>query len=289
MNWVTMALLFSLLSIFALLTATATTVTIGDIFSETNVTVPLMINNAEDVAAATIKVSYDPSVIVVTDVGNSDFESFTPNIWYANEGWVKMSGYNTVEGISGDVIFAELTIAPRGSYGEFSELTIEVETLSDSVGVPIDTEVKNGSFTILSEEPTPFDTDSPENPYPSIFGVHNGTIKPNKTITVSRLYTYPCAGTGGHSEHIIIWNNSGWNRTASWDGYKRDWHNITFNKTFVLYKNETYNYTIRTGSYPQIHHNRTLIVLNGEITCTKFTDANGKVYYDWIPAIRLGV
>jgi len=49
----------------------------------------------------------------------------------------------------------------------------------------------------------------------------------------------------------------------------------------------TYNYTIRTGSYPQIHHNRTLIVPNGEIMCTKFTDANGRVYYDWIPAIRL--
>jgi len=49
----------------------------------------------------------------------------------------------------------------------------------------------------------------------------------------------------------------------------------------------TYNYTIRTGSYPQIHHNRTLTVPNGEIMCTKFTDANGRVYYDWIPAIRL--
>jgi len=49
----------------------------------------------------------------------------------------------------------------------------------------------------------------------------------------------------------------------------------------------TYNYTIRTGSYPQIHHNRTLTVPNGEIMRTKFTDANGRVYYDWIPAIRL--
>ena len=47
----------------------------------------------------------------------------------------------------------------------------------------------------------------------------------------------------------------------------------------------TYNYTIRTGSYPQIHHNRTLTVTDGEITCTKFIDANGRVYYDWIPAI----
>ena len=45
-----------------------------------------------------------------------------------------------------------------------------------------------------------FDTRAPEKPYPSIFGTHNGTIKPKQTITVSRLYTYSCSGTGGHSE-----------------------------------------------------------------------------------------
>ncbi len=28
-----------------------------------------------------------------------------------------------------------------------------------------------------------FDTGSPENPYPSIMGIHNGIIKPNQTIT----------------------------------------------------------------------------------------------------------
>ena len=40
-----------------------------------------------------------------------------------------------------------------------------------------------------------FDTGSPANPYPSISGTHNGTITPNQTITVSKLYTYPCSGT----------------------------------------------------------------------------------------------
>jgi hypothetical protein len=104
---------------------------------------------------------------------------------------------------------------------------------------------------------------------------------------VSKLYTYPCPGTGGHSEYIIIWNNSNWNRTASWDGYKGDWHNISFNETFTLKANETYNYTIRTGSYPQIHHTDALPTANGWINCTEFTDANGKRYDDWIPAIKL--
>ena len=128
---------------------------------------------------------------------------------------------------------------------------------------------------------------SPENPYPSIMGIHNGIIKPNQTITVSKLYTYPCPGTGGHTEYIRIYNESGTIAEAKWAGYKGDWHNITFDKPVVLLPNKTYNYIIRTGSYPQIHHTDTLPTKNGWINCTEFVDANGKSHDDWIPAIRL--
>ncbi|MEA2032545.1 MAG: hypothetical protein U9N41_03050 [Euryarchaeota archaeon] len=122
--------------------------------------------------------------------------------------------------------------------------------------------------------------------YPSIFGTHNGTITPNQTATVHKLYTYPCKGTGGHTEYVKIWNLT-WNVTANWNGYSGDWHNISFNESFTLVKGETYNYTIRTGSYPQIHHTPALPTANGWINCTEFVDANGRVYYDWIPAIKL--
>ncbi|NQE04881.1 hypothetical protein C5S32_03325 [ANME-1 cluster archaeon GoMg1] len=133
-----------------------------------------------------------------------------------------------------------------------------------------------------------FDTEAPANPYPSIAGIHNGTIKAAQNITVSTLYTYPCDGTGGHTEYARIWNST-LNVIAKWDGYKGDWHNVTFNETFVLYKNKTYDYTIRTGSYPQIHHTDEWEAEGGMgiINCTSFVDANGKIYYDWIPAIRL--
>jgi parallel beta-helix repeat protein len=131
-----------------------------------------------------------------------------------------------------------------------------------------------------------FDTGSPANPYPSILGNHTGTINPNNTVIATKLYTYPCKGTGGHTEYAEI-RNATWNATATWEGYAGDWHNITFDKTVVLLANETYNYTIRTGSYPQIHHTPELPTANGWINCTGFIDANGKVYYDWIPAIRL--
>ncbi len=131
-----------------------------------------------------------------------------------------------------------------------------------------------------------FDTKAPANPYPSIFGALTGKIKPNHDVIVNRMYTYACSGTGGHTEYVRFENES-WNITASWDGYKGDWHNITFDEAFTLYAGLTYNYTIRTGSYPQIHHNRTLTVPDGEITCSEFIDANGRRYDDWIPAIRL--
>ena len=50
-----------------------------------------------------------------------------------------------------------------------------------------------------------FDCGEPKNPYPSIMGVHRGTIKPNHTVIATKLYTYPCPGTGGHTEYARIW------------------------------------------------------------------------------------
>ena len=64
-------------------------------------------------------------------------------------------------------------------------------------------------------------------------------------------------------------------------------HNVTFEEPFMLKANVSYNYTIRTGSYPQIHHTDRLEIDNGVITCEEFIDANGRRYEDGIPAIRL--
>jgi len=132
-----------------------------------------------------------------------------------------------------------------------------------------------------------FDTGSPSNPYPSISGTHKGTITPNKIIEVSKLYIYPCAGTGGHVEYARIYNDSWSIETLPWEGYGGDWHNLSFTEPFKLYANVEYKYTIITGSYPQIHHKYALLTENGWINCTEFIDANRKIHYDWIPAIKL--
>ncbi|MCK4527829.1 right-handed parallel beta-helix repeat-containing protein [candidate division WOR-3 bacterium] len=135
--------------------------------------------------------------------------------------------------------------------------------------------------------PSVFDTDA--GTYPSIMGTHNGTITPSNNINVSTLYTYPCVGTGGHTESIKLYDeNDTLIANGTWNGYQSDWHNITITPSITLLAGHTYNYTIVTGSYPQIIHEPSKNVTGGTITCDQFIDAkNGKIYTDWIPAIRL--
>jgi len=131
-----------------------------------------------------------------------------------------------------------------------------------------------------------FDTDV--GTYPSIKGKHTGTIKPSHKIIVNNLYTYPCAGTGGHTETIGLYENGELIANGTWTGYQSDWHNITITPSVILQAGHTYNYTIVTGSYPQVLHAASKEVTGGTITCTSFVDTNGKTYSDWIPAIRIG-
>jgi hypothetical protein len=54
-------------------------------------------------------------------------------------------------------------------------------------------------------------------------GTHNGTITPSHNITVSKMYTYACAGTGGHTESIELYDeNDTLIANGSWNGYIGD-------------------------------------------------------------------
>ena len=147
--------------------------------------------------------------------------------------------------------------------------------------------VKN-NFTLCDHSECVFDSamGNVESSYPSISGIHYGIFTPKCNISVSKLYTYPCKGTGGHTKYAVIWGN-GIKTIGEWNGYSGDWKNITFNKTYVLEKDKLYRYMIVTGSYPEIHHTNLLETDQGVLTCTFFITKNGKVYYDWIPSIKL--
>lgn len=126
--------------------------------------------------------------------------------------------------------------------------------------------------------------------YPSIAGTHKGTFTPKRNLVVERMYTYPCSGTGGHSEYVAFYNPGEWENPIAegeWDGYRSNYHYINLDKPILLHEGVTYNYKIQTGSYPQIHHQQQLETDDGIITCTEFVDVNGKIYSNRIPAIRL--
>jgi parallel beta-helix repeat protein len=132
-----------------------------------------------------------------------------------------------------------------------------------------------------------FDTGQSKNPYPSVSGTHNGTIRPNETITVRKLYTYTCEGTGGHTKSIELYENTVPIASGVWSGYQGDWHNITLVPEVTLLKDHEYLYVIETGSYPQIIHAESKDVTSGRITCEELVDVNGKRHEGWIPAIKL--
>jgi hypothetical protein len=77
-----------------------------------------------------------------------------------------------------------------------------------------------GLHLSVAERAAIFDTGAPANPYPSISGIHNGTITPFNDLNVSEIYTYPCPGTGGHTEYAMIWNKTIREcAVAEWNGY----------------------------------------------------------------------
>jgi len=150
-------------------------------------------------------------------------------------------------------------------------------------------EVTNAILVVEMGEAIPSAFDTGPGTYPSIRGTHKGTIMPSHTIYVTKMYTYPCFKTDGHSEYVRIYNETGTIVESTWIGtYLGDYQWITFDTPFTLYKEVTYNYTIVTGCYPQIIHKQNHTTLDSSfITCTEFTDANGRTYDNWIPAIRL--
>jgi len=171
--------------------------------------------------------------------------------------------------------------------GGMTTLKLRNVILSDPNANVIPSVVNNGRVEVESTE---FDTGSSEQPYPAISGMHYGTITPNVTVhNISRLYTYPCPGSGGHTAYVAFYHPNNTQITEGcWDGYSSDWHNISF-PAFTMHKNHIYRYEINTGSYPRIHHTHELAAEQGMgiINCTSFVDANGNTYHNRIPAIRL--
>jgi len=187
-------------------------------------------------------------------------------------------------------IIAEVSVLELSNYEinttnwDAGEHSIWIETVPE-LSYGLDMKADPCTITILYK--SYIDTGQSPNPYPSIFGTHNCTIIPANDITANKIFVYPCVGTGGHAEYVRIWGN-GVDAHATWNGYGgEDWNILHFNRTFTLEAGKEYNFTIKTGSYPQIFHEEVLETLDGSIVrCKEFVDANGK-RHKWIPAFKI--
>lgn len=113
-------------------------------------TIPIMITDAtSNLSGADINLTYDPTVVQVIDVGNSDFAGFEYNIV---NGKVIMAGYGT-EDLQVPIKFADVTVKAIGNPGDCTPLNLEGVVYMPS-GSPYHVmEFNNGSVCIVAAVP----------------------------------------------------------------------------------------------------------------------------------------
>ncbi len=232
----------------------------------------IYINLSGETNIASVDMSVNPSISPV-------------NITINNLSFPQSINFTASSANGNNVTFTIRSLVPKGKYVIKRDDNYFMTKIADDCGcIEFNNSEWSKTYTFTVEFASEFDTGP--GTYPSIMGIHNGTITPSCNIIVLKMYTYPCEGTGGHTEYVELRNET-FAINATWNGYKDDWHNITFPHQFILLANHTYNYTIKTGSYPQIIHEHEFNATGGKITCTEFINANGRKHNNWIPAIRL--
>ena len=125
-------------------------VTIPDVSATGMITVPITIENVSNVGSCHHTLSYDPDVVIVSSASHSDFDSLFANFEDAASGSVSILAYQTSNpGLTGDVLFADVTFVVVGAIGSSTPLDLEVTTLTDATPNcnPIPYTIRDGSFT----------------------------------------------------------------------------------------------------------------------------------------------
>lgn len=115
-----------------------------------NITVPIMVNYVTNLGGCMINMTYNASVVHVTDVTSGDMDNLTYNI-NNGSGWVSANAIN-LTGLSENVVFAYINFTAVGCEGDTSPLNITVETLFDVGFNNIAHTVISGTFTIGAED-----------------------------------------------------------------------------------------------------------------------------------------
>jgi hypothetical protein len=184
------------LAVLAVVASTpGTIVSIGDFELDSNSTIkaPVMVKNVEEVGCGELNISFDPSVVHVTDVSDGEIGTTTFNI--NNEtGWVYVNAFSAI-GQSGDVAFAYLTLKAVGNEGKVSYLNISVISLYNTSYGDIAYTTDDGKIivkTASSETPAPSPPPPPSGGSTSSGGGGGGDIPlitPAPTLTPTPLST----------------------------------------------------------------------------------------------------
>jgi hypothetical protein len=114
-------------------------------------TLPIVLADAaEEISCATIIVSYDPAILKVTSVQNTQFDKLVYNSDTA-QGKTTIVLYQTgAAGLTGTITLAELTVEAL-KVGT-SSLTLQLETLKNNAGVPVAAAIQGGSVTVKAAD-----------------------------------------------------------------------------------------------------------------------------------------
>jgi hypothetical protein len=114
------------------------------------VTIPIAIEDGVNVGACDITLTYNASVVNVTNVTGGDMDATFANLEHRSEGWVRIGTYQTTNpGLSGPITFANVTFEPTGIGGGTCSLNLSVTTLKDAtpMGNEMPYIVMNGTYT----------------------------------------------------------------------------------------------------------------------------------------------
>jgi len=184
--------------------ASATTVYIADVTVEPDgvITTPIMIGNITDYGTGTIDIEYDPSVTHITNITDGPKSQVAAHDVNNTLGLAQISASNPY-GVSGDVIFANVTFEDTGSGS--TPLNLNVTLLGDTSYNKIPATVSDGSVKVESSQPPkPF----------FIYGYvcyENGTPCNSHSVNITNLNTYELwhSETSGGSNYYQISLSSG--------------------------------------------------------------------------------
>ena len=111
--------------------------------------VSIKIGDVSDLGYAGMILAFNESVVNVTEVSGSDFES-SPNIHTRGPGWVLLEGGQPENGLEGTVRLCNVALHAVGERGDVSLLNLADVALDDMEMKPITVDdIIGGSFTII--------------------------------------------------------------------------------------------------------------------------------------------